>query len=288
MIAPPCHPGPPRALRIASLACRAHPLRLRLRAGLPFDRAVAEAFAEQGFEAGYLRLHDVGMARIDYVRPAPAPAPGHGPVAWYSAIRRLAPARIAEAGVHLGRRGGTPFVHGHGLWRGADEDAVRMGHLLGPECHLDAEIEAEGWGLRGAMFSVEADAETGFSLFAPQGVADPKDGLANDPAGGLPAVLCALRPHVDLHAGLAEAAARHGLQRARIEGLGSLVGATFADATDLDSLATEMLVTQGEMQAGRARISAAAIGFDGGPSRGLLREGGNAICVTGELLLIGN
>lgn len=276
----PRHPGPPRAERIASLACWARPLRLRLRPGLPLDQAVAEAFAAQGHKAGYLRLRGIDMARIDYVRPAPAP--GHGPVAWYSATERLEPAWLAEAGLHLGRRDGAAFVHGHGLWRGTEEGALRMGHLLGPDCRLGAEVEAVGWGLSGAMLSIEADAETGFSLFAP--TAAPSDDLT----GGHPAALCALRPHVDLHEGLATVAARHGLARARIEGLGSLVGAAFDDAPGLDSLATEVLVTRGDIDRGRVRIAAAAIGFDGDPVQGVLREGANAVCVTSEMLLIGS
>ncbi|SDE77161.1 hypothetical protein [Limimaricola pyoseonensis] len=269
------HPGPTAPRRVAELACHAHPLLLRLRAGMPLDAAVAEAFAAEGFAAGYLRLCDVAMARLDFV--CPAPAPGHGPVAWYSATARLAPARVEAAGLHLGTRDGAPFLHGHGLWRGAD-GVPRAGHLLGPDCRLAEDVWAEGWGLSGAALEAAPDDETGFTLFAPR--------PAPKRPGGVPAVLCTLRPNVEPLSALAAVAARHGLGSARIEGLGSLVGAAFAAEAGIGDVAAELLVLRGAVSAGAARLEAVAVGFDGGPVRGALQAGVNRVCVTCEMLLL--
>ncbi|MGR3592342.1 MAG: hypothetical protein ACU0B9_14970 [Limimaricola soesokkakensis] len=269
------HPGPEALQRVAALACHAHPLRVQLRAGMPLDAAVSEAFAAEGFEAGYLRLRDVSMARLDFVRPAPAP--GHGPVAWYSATERLALAHIEAVGLHLGRRDGAPFLHGHGLWRGADR-VPRAGHLLGPVCRLAEDAWAEGWGLSGAALEVAADDETGFALF----VATPTPKRP----GGLRAVLCTLRPNVEPLSALAAVAVEHGLGLARIEGLGSLVGAAFDDGTGIRNIAAELLVLRGEISPDEVRMDAVAVGFDGTPIRGKLQRKINRVCVTCEMLLV--
>ena len=135
------HPAPPYPERVTALPCRAHLVELRMWAGHPLDAAVAQAFAAEGSETGYLRLSDVTMSRLDFVRPAPAP--GHGPVAWYSATTNLAPAHIDHAGLHLVRRNDAPFLHGHGIWR--DETGhVHAGHLVGPDCRLARDVVVRG------------------------------------------------------------------------------------------------------------------------------------------------
>lgn len=269
------HPGPKAPQRVAALACHAHPLRVRLRAGMPLDAAVAEAFAAAGFAGGYLRLRDVAMARLDFVRPAPAP--GHGPVAWYSATECLAPAHVEAAGLHLGMRDGAPFLHGHGLWRGA-EGVPRAGHLLGPDCCLAEDVWAEGWGLSGAALEAAPDDETGFTLFAVS--------PAPERPGGAQAVLCTLRPNVEPLSALVAVAVEHGLGPARIEGLGSLVGAAFDEDTGIRDIAAELLVLCGKISPDEVRMNAVAVGFDGTPVRGRLQRKINRVCVTCEMLLV--
>ena len=70
------HPGPVAGPRIETVPCRVEALRLRLRAGLPLNRAVAQALAEAGFAAGYLRLEGVALVPLVWVIPAPAPGDG--------------------------------------------------------------------------------------------------------------------------------------------------------------------------------------------------------------------
>jgi len=272
--APLAHPGPRAAARLDALPCRAAPLKVTLAAGLPFDVAVSRALADAGFAAGYLRLSQAEFETLSYV--IPAPAPGDGRAAWYSATHVLTRAVAAEAGLHLGRKAGQPFLHCHGLWARGGEP-LRMGHLLSPESRLARDTVATGWGISGAAFEVSPDPETGFDLFAP--VASGAPGTA-----GRPARLCRLRPNEDPHALLDREAAEMG--PVRIEGIGSLVSPRFDGAAE-ESYATEVLVTEAGHAAGATRIEVASVGFDGTPVSGRLRPHANRVCITAELLLIG-
>lgn len=272
------HPGPVAPDRAVVVPCRAHPVTVRLRAGLSFGDAVARGLAEAGHAAGYLRLSDIPMARLDYVIPAPAPGDGHA--AWYSATRRIAAApRIVTAGVHLGLRDGAPFTHCHGIWAGQGVASV-MGHLLPFDSVIGEECEAAGWGISGAALVVGDDPETQFSLFRPQAMGDAG-------RGGQAAYLCTLRPNQDISEALATLAAAQGLGDAQIEGIGSLVGTRFTDAPELDSYATEVLLHAAAVRAGQARLEAFSVGFDGRHAGGILAPGENAVCVTAEILMLG-
>ncbi|WP_370049212.1 MULTISPECIES: hypothetical protein [Salipiger] len=274
--APLQHPGPRAPDRFTALPCRAKPLTRHLAAGRPLDQAITEAFAAEGYGCGYLRLRDASFTRLAYV--IPDRAPGDGRAAWYSETYRLAPAKLHDAGLHLGRREGAPFLHCHGLWSGAaGGDAVepRMGHLLMPESVLAEDTVAEGWGLSGAGFEVRPDAETGFDLFTP--VAEAHVGE------GQPALLCKLGPNEDPHALLARAASE--LPRARVEGIGSLIDTRFEDGAQ-ESYATEVLLHDGRIERGAVQLEASSVGFDGVPGSGTLRPGANRTCITAELLII--
>lgn len=267
------HPGPITHPRLEALPARAHPLTLRLRAGRPIFAAATEALAAAGFTAGYLRLDGAVLAPAVHV--IPAPAPGDGRVAWFSAPRHLARARIGAGGLHVGTEDGTPFCHCHGVWSGGDAPPV-MGHLLGDESLLAKDAVVTGWGLSGAAFRREHDPETRFSIFAPVPVPAPSI------AGGQPALLCRLRPNEDL----AWAIGSLGLPQARIEGIGSLIGARFLIEQPVPGDAAEFLIEAGEIAADGLRLQVAATGMDGRLRRGLLAPARNPVCVTAELLLL--
>ena len=69
------HPGPETPERFRAIACHVHPVTLTVRAGMCVNEAIAAAFAERGFEGGYIRLKNVPMKRLEYVMPAAAPEP---------------------------------------------------------------------------------------------------------------------------------------------------------------------------------------------------------------------
>lgn len=209
------HPGPRTASRYAAARCRAHPVSLRLRAGMPFDQAVTAAFAEAGFDAGYVTLENARFAHLSYV--IPGEAPGDGRAAWYNSAPALENATVSLAGLHLGKRSGTAVQHCHGLWSAADGQ-IRMGHMLVSDSMLAETTIAQGWGLQGAALHVLRDTETGFDLFAPV-----KIGSVENPD----AVLCTLRPNEDPHALLYRIAEDAGIRSGLLAGIGSLVDTQF-------------------------------------------------------------
>lgn len=263
------HPGPADPQRVQVVPCRAHPLHLRLPPGVALDRAVAQAVGAAGFDAAWLWLQDLACVRLSYV--IPAPPPGDGRVAFYSNTHVLGPgARIVAAGLHLGQGPQGPMLHCHGLWTDAG-GALRMGHLRPEESLLAAEGVVTGWGLDGAAFRQQPDAETGFDLFAP--CAQP-----SRHAGGVPGRLVRLRPHQDLGDSIRHLATP---QTRHVAGLGSLIGTAFVDAPDLPGPATEILITGRDAQG----LCIASVGQEGVVGQGLLAPA-NPVCITAELLLI--
>ena len=267
------HPGPVAADRIAWLSCRATPRRVVLHAGASLLDAAAAALDATGGDAAWLRLRDVAADRLSYVQPAPAP--GDGRVAFYTATATLERTTIHDLGLHLGRRDGAPFAHGHGIWSPADGPA-RMGHVLADRTFLSRDAEVDMIDLRGAMLTVVDDAETGFALFRPEA------------RGGAPspnAALATIRPNEVLHDALAAVASDARLAAARVHGLGSLIGTAFADGPAIGTDATEILVLSGRIDADGPRLDVASVGFDGAHRSGRLASG-NRVCVTCEALLV--
>lgn len=268
------HPGPRSAARYAASPCVAHPVSLRLRAGMPFDQAVTAAFAEAGFDAGYVTLENARFAHLSYV--IPGKAPGDGRAAWYNSVPALEDATISLAGLHLGKKSGAAVQHCHGLWSAADGQS-RMGHMLLSDSMLADTTIAQGWGLHGAALHVLHDTETGFDLFAP---------IKTGSVENANAVLCTLRPNEDPHAVLARIAEDARIHSGLLAGIGSLVDTHFR-ADSLESYATEVLIRSGRLANGTAELDVASVGFDAVPKCGPLARGANRICITAEILLIG-
>ena len=277
------HPGPLAEERHAALACKAVPLTLALAPGRPINTAVAEAFAANGYEGGYVRLKDVAMRRMDYVIPAASPDADHA--VWYSETR--APGTggvIRDAGLHMGRRNGDPFLHCHGLWEVAG-DGLRMGHLLPFDAELAGPIETEAFALAGALLEVVDDAETNFRLFGPRPAAD-----RPAPPDAYDAVLATVRPNGDISHAIEALCAEQGIGTASVHGIGSLIGADYADGTHVASRATEVLIRDGRVRSAPggpcAMLDIALVGMDGEIRSGTLVRGRNPVCVTFELLLL--
>jgi len=268
------HPGPPAGARICALPCHATPLHLTLRAGQSLTAAMSDAFAQAGFTFGYLRLDGAPFSPMHFVTPAPAPGDGHA--AWYSATQRVPAARTRHGGAHLGLRDGKPFVHCHGVWEraGALPD---MGHMLCDDSILAQDCTLAGWGLSGAGLVAQHDDETDFTLFRP--------GQAGETATAN-AFVITLRPNQDIRAALLAFAREHRIDRARIEGLGSLVGTAFNDGRAVDSYATEILILNGQLNGKALSLEVSSTGFDGAGHSGILAADPNAICVTAEILLL--
>lgn len=268
------HPGPPANERIRALPCKAVPLRLTLRAGHSFAATVSEAFAQAGFVSGYLRLDGATFAPLNFVTPAPAPGDGHA--AWYSATHQIPRARARHAGLHLGVSDSKPFVHCHGIWEGTGALAD-MGHMLCHDSILAQDCTVAGWGLWGAGLVSRYDSETDFTLFSPE---------QQDECPKPDAFLITLRPNQDIGTALQSFAQNQGIAEAQVEGIGSLVGSVFSDGRTIDSYATEILILRGRLRKGALTLEIASTGFDGRGHLGQLAQGRNAVCVTAEILLM--
>lgn len=259
-------PGPPAAQRAVAVPCRIEPVELHLKAGHTINEAIAQAHATQGF-SGYLDLSAVPLSPLNYVIPASSPDADH--VAWYSRTHTLETAVVERAGAIVGVRDGEPFLHCHGEWAG------RMGHLLPLDGIVAADCVVTGLKMDGARFEVEDDSETNFRLFRPKSSANisKSDGFA-----------LVLRPNEPVLAAIEAVCARNSVERARIFGVGSTVGARFADGSEVASYATELLVTDGRYEHGSCRLDIAIVGLDGAVRHGRLARD-VAVLITFELVI---
>ena len=277
MIARIRHPGPVAAERVHVARSRAEPLSLRLAAGVPLDQAVAAAFAQAGHDGGYLTLSDAAVERLAYVIPAASTDGAHA--AWYSAPRSLGgPGRIEAAGVVVGRHAGAPFLHCHGLWRAEGGPPV-MGHLLADGTRLARAATVAARAFPDARFERLPDAETNFELFTPRQTSAAPEGAA---------LLVRIAPNEDLCEALVRVCREHGIERGRIHGIGSVIGARFADGTELRSYATELLIREGRLDLAAdppCRLDIAIVGMDGAHREGRLVPGRNPVCVTAEIVV---
>lgn len=276
------HPGPVAAEHFTALPCHAIPTTVVLRGGVPLMQAVAEGFAAAGFTAGWLDLRDAPCDALAYLIPGLDPTGDHA--AWYNGPHHGGPGVILQLGLWLGLRDGAPFLHGHGMWD-IPGQGERVGHILPFDTILAQDSVVQGWAVNGARLEVAPDPETGFSLFQPQ----PSETLANAPQASLSqgkALLITLRPNIDITATLQQIARDHGVTQARVLGLGSLINPRFFPNGGVDSFATEILLTNGQICDGRADLSALIVGLDGAHQHGRLARGACAVCVTCEVLMI--
>lgn len=276
------HPGPLRPARSAVVAATAVPLRFTLEPGSTVEEGVARGFAAAGCAGGYVTIAGGWFAPFRYVIPAGSNGPEHA--AWYSeTLSPDGPVTIEAAGAIVGKRDGRTFIHCHGLWSAEGEDC-RMGHMLPFETEPAEPVEVTGIGVRQATFEARPDPETNFTLF------EPVSKVREDEADAGDVLLVTVRPNEDISLALEAIAAERGIRRARVHGIGSLVGVAFDDGRIVPSYATELLVTDGRIEPSpdgqaRAILDIAIVDMHGGIFEGRLARGDNPVCVTFELLI---
>lgn len=274
-------PGPAAAERLTILPGEAEHFTATLEAGLPLNEAIASAMLSRGQEGGVLVLRDAVFQRLRFVIPALSDDPRYA--AFYSATHDApVPACAWQVNATFGVREGAPFTHLHGCWTGTDGQR-RGGHILPLETVLAAPAEAKCWAVRGTRFHARPDAETNFTLFAPERCAG-EEGAS----GG---ALVKIQPNEDFCTALETACTCLGWPAARVRGgVGSLVGAHFTDTDGFGSAPTEVFVREGQVAPGpdggpRASVRVFAADHRGEIAEGLLRRADNAVLMTFELLL---
>ncbi|WP_062563850.1 PCC domain-containing protein [Paracoccus aminovorans] len=260
------HPGPRAAERATARRAQLRPLRGVLPKGATVMQAVGDLFAAHGCKGGVLDLAGVTCAPMRYVLPAPASDGLHA--AWYSETHAPeGPVRIDSATATVGRKDGAPFLHCHGIWGGA------MGHLLPFDSVIVADAEVAGLGAAETWFEALPDPETAFTLFTPAGGEDGRGLLAR------------ILPGEDVVTAVEALAGRHGIENARLHGVGSIDHIRFAEGHRMDCHATELRLAGAHLAAGRAHIPIEVVDIHGHIARGSLTRGGNPVGVTLELII---
>ncbi len=276
-------PGPPVAERIQCVEARGRAFSFTLQSGMTLLESARRGFAAEGFAGGVLNIRGGALGPFAYVMPALSKTPEHA--AFYSdTFRPSGITRLKSGAMTLGERDGAPFFHCHALWTEAD-GRVNGGHILPEETTVAEPFEVDAFGIDGAVFVAEPDPETGFKLFGP--VAREARGVRNTHL----AFALRLRPNQDFAGCLEGFCRQRGITHARLRGgVGSIIGARFADGRSVVPFATELFIGSGEIAPGaggalEAQLDVALVDYLGGLAEGRLVRGDNPVLMTMELVL---
>jgi predicted DNA-binding protein with PD1-like motif len=276
-------PGPPVPERIQWVEARGRAFSFTLEAGIPLLEAARRGFAAAGFGGGVLSAKNGALGPFGYVMPALSRDGANA--AFYSDIfRPNGVTRLRLAAMTLGMRDGAPFFHCHGLWTEAD-GRINGGHMLPEETIVAEPFEVNAFGLDGAVFTAEQDAETNFKLFGPvvSAIAHAKTTSR--------AFALRLRPNQDFAGSLEAFCRQRGIIRARLHGgVGSTIGACFTDGRNVVPFATELALRAGSIAPNAdgmlaADLDVALVDYLGGLAEGKLMRGDNPVLMTMELVL---
>lgn len=286
MTRPTCikQPGPIAHERIVAVASHGRAFKLTLPAGQRLVDAVATGFAAQGFVSGTVDLSGVALGPFAYVMPALSKTGEHA--AFYSdTFRPAGVSRIKHGAMTFGRRDGAPFFHAHALWTESN-DQFCGGHILPDETVVAEPVTVSAYGIIDATFAGNHDAETNFKLFGP---------VPHRVSGGAAhwtlAHAIRLRPNQDLTGALEAFCARNNITRASIHGgVGSTIGAAFADGRVVENFATEVYIQRGLIEPGAdghpvAQIDVGLVDYTGATAEGRLARGQNPVLMTFELII---
>ncbi len=276
-------PGPPAPERIQWAEARGRAFSFELEAGLPLLEAARRGFAAGGFAGGVLRWTGGALGPFAYVMPALSKT-GENAAFYSETFRPEGITRLKMAAMTLGQRDGAPFFHCHALWTEADGRAGG-GHILPEETVVAEPFAVEAFGIDGAVFAAEPDPETNFKLFGPV----PSAATATETTSR--AFALRLRPNRDFGGALEAFCREQGIISARLHGgVGSTIGARFADGRVVEPFATELAVRSGAISSGadgalEAELDIALVDYQGGIAEGRLSRGDNPVLMTMELVL---
>jgi predicted DNA-binding protein with PD1-like motif len=276
-------PGPPAPERIQWVAARGRAFSFTLEAGLPLLEAARRGFITQGFAGGVLNMRGGALRPFAYVMPALSKT-GENAAFYSDSFRPAGITRLKMGAMTLGQRDGAAFFHCHALWTEADGRASG-GHILPEETIVAEPFEVDAFGVDGAVFAAEPDPETNFKLFGP--VASAATGAKTTRR----AFALRLRPNQDFAGALEAFCRERGIVHAKLHGgVGSIIGARFADGRIVKPFATEMAVRSGVIARGAggalaAELDVALVDYTGGLAEGRLLRGDNPVLMTMELVL---
>ncbi len=269
-------PGPAPTERIESIAGHGRVLEFTLEPGLSLNDALTRPLIAAGASSGTLVFADAVLAPFSYMLPGPSTDATHA--AFFSVPHSPGEVRVQIANATVGRRDGAPFVHCHAAW--VEPGGVRRGgHILPCETIVSTGAPVRAWALADIVITAEPDPETNFPLFRPIST--------GATSSGTPMVAARIRPNEEIGAALKVLCRRHGFANAVVQGgVGSLVGARFADGRTVADYATEVLVRRGSTSAdGDAMLEMLVVDMQGTVHEGVLQPGENPVCITFELVI---
>jgi predicted DNA-binding protein with PD1-like motif len=275
-------PGPPTSERIQWVEARGRAFSFRLEAGLPLLEAARRGFAAEGFAGGTLNFGAGALGPFAYVMPALSKT-GENAAFYSDPFRPVGTTRLKIGAMTLGERDGAPFFHCHALWTEAGGRGGG-GHILPEETMVAEPFGVDAFGIDGAAFTAEPDPETNFKLFGP---------VPSATSGGETtsrAFALRLRPNQDFAGALEAFCRERGIASAKLRGgVGSIIGARFADGRIVEPFATEMAVRSGAIiPVGgglQAELDVALVDYTGGLAEGRLTPGDNPVLMTMELVV---
>jgi len=276
-------PGRPAPARIQWAEARGRAFSFTLQADVPLLEAARRGFAAEGFAGGVLNIKSGALGPFAYVMPALSTT-GENAAFYSETFRPEGVTRLRTGAMTLGSRDGAPFFHCHALWTEADGRAGG-GHILPEETVVAEPFEVDAFGLDGAVFTAEPDAETNFKLFGPVPSAASRAQTTRR------AYALRLRPNQDFAGALEAFCRERGITGAKLHGgVGSIIGARFADGRSVEPFATEMAVRSGAIALGaegrpEATLDVALVDYTGGLAIGRLVRGDNPVLMTMELVL---
>lgn len=276
-------PGPPLDPRVVAVEARGRVVSIDLRAGDLLLSGLRRGFEKAGLNGGVASFGNLALGPFAYVMPALSKTGENA--AFYSDTYRPAGMSRVEAGaITVGERDGQPFFHCHAIW--TEEGGKRTGgHILPDETFVAEDVRIEALGIDGAMFVAEPDPETNFKLFGPR--ATPSSDVTADRR----VITLRLKPNQDFLTTLEDLTSLHKFKRAAVRGgVGSIIGAAFADGSIVENFATEVFIVGGSItrrQDGtpHAAVEAALVDYTGQLAAGSLIKGENPVLMTFELAL---
>jgi predicted DNA-binding protein with PD1-like motif len=279
-------PGRPAPERIQWAEARGRAFSFALEAGLPLLEAARRGFAGRGFAGGVLNIKGGSLGPFAFVMPALSKT-GENAAFYSDTFRPAGVTRLRMGAMTLGSRDGAPFFHCHALWTEADGRAGG-GHIVPEETVVAEPFEVDAFGLDGALFTAEPDLETNFKLFGPIPSAAAAAKMTDKTTSR--AYALRLRPNQDFSGSLETFCREQGITSAKLHGgVGSIIGARFADGRVVEPFATEMAVRSGVI-ASRADGTLEAkldalVDYLVGLAMGWLVRGDNPVLMTMELVL---
>ncbi len=268
------HPGdePPERFKLSR--CCARKIEAVLPKGAILLDAVASIVEVEGADGACAILDGVSLSKMHYVMPDGPADEIHA--AWYSDTYVTEDVTLDWAISSVGLKDDAWFLHTHAIW---ESGGTQVGHLLNDHCVLATDCSVTIWLISGVRLEVALDPETQFPLFGPNelyAVEEPN------------AALLTIKPHEDLRKTLEMACEKAGISRAKVFGLGSLIGAGFLDAPPMHSTISEVVLLEGcSVEKGRCTaLPLICVDPAGKTYSGDLAYGNGPVLVTFELLLI--